>query len=130
MVVDSSALLAILLQEEEGKVFVERLTSVERKIISAPTYLESCIAAKFRAGAQGSTQIQNLVELVKIDIVDFPAGAAQIAVESYLKYGKGQGHPAQLNFGDCMSYAMSKIELMPLLFKGDDFRLTDVDCAI
>ena len=60
MVVDSSALLAILLQEEEAKIFVDRLSSVERKIIAAPTYLESCIAATFRGGAQGSQQIQNL----------------------------------------------------------------------
>ena len=88
------------------------------------------MVATFRIGKSGVDEIQNLIRQTRIEVVDFSVAAAHQSVLAFKKYGKGQGHQAQLNFGDCISYAMSKTEFMPLLFKGDDFRLTDVDCAI
>ena len=130
MVIDSSVLLSILLRENDSDELMSSLLGARRRVIAAPTYLESCIASTFRAGVRSNDQIRKLVRSTKIDIIDFPTEAAHVAVEAFLKYGKGQGHKAQLNFGDCISYAMSKTEMMPLLFKGEDFTLTDVDCAI
>ena len=81
-------------------------------------------------GKTGVDEVRLLVKSADIEIVAFGSSALDVAVDAFLKYGKGQSHPAQLNFGDCMSYAASKVEAMPLLFKGEDFRLTDVECAI
>jgi ribonuclease VapC len=74
-------------------------------------------------------QSKNLIEKTEIEILTFDANMANIAIEAYIRFGKGRGHPAQLNFGDCIAYAASKAEALPLLFKGDDFRKTDVWCA-
>lgn len=82
------------------------------------------------ARAGGEENVDALLRASNIGIMEFSASSASVAVEAFLKYGKRRGHPAQLNFGDCISYAVSRSEAMPLLFKGDDFRHTDVDCAI
>ena len=88
------------------------------------------MVATFRIGKSSVDEIQNLIRQTRIEAVDFSVAAAHQSVLAFKKYGKGHGHQAQLNFGDCISYAMSKTEFMPLSFKRDDFRLTDVDCAI
>ncbi len=75
-------------------------------------------------------KLNDLIKEMDIGILPFGADAAYAAVQAFSHYGKGRGHKAQLNFGDCISYAVSKVEAMPLLFKGGDFRLTDVECAI
>jgi ribonuclease VapC len=130
MVVDSSALLAILLNEPDAEKFATILKNSKLKIVAAPTYLETCMAAKPRLGPQAIEEVKFLMDLAIIETIDFTSDAAEMAVNAFLKYGKGQGHPAQLNFGDCMAYAVSKLEGLPLLFKGNDFRLTDVECVI
>jgi ribonuclease VapC len=129
-VIDSSVLIAILLNEPESDNFTNYLMSKAKSFIAAPTYLETCMVATFRIGTTGVDEIQNLMRQTRIEVVEFSVAAAHQSVQAFKKYGKGQGHQAQLNFGDCISYAISKTEFMPLLFKGDDFRLTDVDCAI
>jgi ribonuclease VapC len=130
MVVDSSALLAILLNEPDAEKFATILKNSKLKIVAAPTYLETCMAAKPRLGPQAIEEVKFLMDLAIIETIDFTNDAAEMAVNAFLKYGKGQGHPAQLNFGDCMAYAVSKLEGLPLLFKGNDFNLTDVECVI
>ena len=87
------------------------------------------MVASFRIGNSGVQEIQNLMRQTRIEIADFSVTAAHQTILAFKKYGKGQGHQAQLNFGDCISYAMSKTEFMPLLFKCNDFRLTNVNCG-
>ncbi len=130
MVVDSSAILAIYLQEDDAQFFADTISAGRELKMAAPTFLEATIAAVSKRGPIAAEHIRENIETSKIEIVPFGLIESDIAIRAFLKYGKGRGHPAQLNFGDCISYAMSKTELMPLLFKGNDFRLTDVDCAI
>ena len=130
MILDSSALIAILQQESDAQKFAQSLDSAPLLKLSSPTYLETAMVHSGRYGAEALLELDELVARIGIEIIPFSHHAAQVAALAFLKYGKGQGHPAQLNFGDCIAYATSKVEAMPLLFKGDDFRLTDVECAI
>jgi ribonuclease VapC len=130
IVVDASALLAILLNEPEAEKILHKLNNTETKIIAAPTVLETCMAAKPKLGPLAVEEVKFLLDLAIIETVDFTVDASEVAIAAFLKYGKGQGHPAKLNFGDCMSYALSKIEGLPLLYKGNDFLFTDVASAI
>jgi ribonuclease VapC len=129
-IIDPSVLIAILLNEPKSDNFANYLSTKSKCLIASPTYLETCILASFHIGNSSVQEIQNLMRQTRIEIADFSVTAAQPAVMAFKKYGKGQGHQAQLNFGDCISYAMSKTEFMPLLFNGDDFRLTNVECAL
>lgn len=130
MILDSSALIAILQQEADAQTYAQALDGAKLLRLSAPTYLETAMVHSSRFGSDAISELDELVARIGIEILPFSHQGAQVAALAFLKYGKGQGHPAQLNFGDCISYATSKVEAMPLLFKGDDFRLTDVECAI
>jgi ribonuclease VapC len=127
MIVDPSALLAIVFNEPEALDFSLVLNRAKTKFIAAPNYLEAIMAATRLLAKEGATEIENLVFLANIKIVAFDRKIAMFAVSAFLKYGKGQGHPAQLNFGDCMACAAAKIEGLSLLFKGNDFNHTDVE---
>ncbi len=130
MIVDSSALIAILKRESEAPAIIDALVSADQKLIAAPTYLETCMVAIGTRNSDTRIDVEQLLTRFAIRRVEFPVEAAEVAVQAFIQYGKGRKHKAQLNFGDCISYAMSKVEAMPLLFKGDDFRHTDVECAI
>jgi ribonuclease VapC len=130
ILIDSSVLLAILLREPEADQFVTKIRQSEAAMISGPTYLESAIACVSKFGPVGEEKLRDLVFTLGIKTIGFSEDATAIAVSAFLRYGKGRGHPAQLNFGDCIAYATSKVEAMPLLFKGEDFRLTDVECVL
>lgn len=129
MIVDSSAVVAILRRELDAPVYSEALARASRKIMAAPTFLEMSMVVIGRKGEAASAGIDRFILRAGIEIVPFTPAAALIAVDAFAKFGKGR-HPAGLNFGDCISYAVAKTELMPLLFKGDDFRLTDVEAAL
>ena len=129
MIVDSSALVAILLGEAETLSFARALREAPVKLIGAPTYLETCMVMIRWTGVEARRDVDDIVRRSEIQVVPFTPQAASLAVTAFLNYGKGR-HPAGLNFGDCLTYALAKTELMPLLFKGDDFRLTDVEPAI
>jgi len=129
MIVDSSALICVLFNEPEAPAFVRAMDQALVLRIGAPLYLESCIVAATRHGPLVLQDLAQLVRASNIEIVPFTKAAAYTASDAFMKYGKGR-HPAALNFADCMSYALAKTEVMPLLFKGDDFRLTDVEPAI
>lgn len=130
VLVDASAVVAILLKEADEYQFRDFLLEQPSVKMAAPTYLECNMVAVSKFGPEGLKVMSELIDALEIEIVPFNAAAAKLASAAFVKYGKGRGHPAQLNFGDCISYAVSKIEMMPLLFKGDDFRKTDVECAI
>ncbi|MDE2446913.1 MAG: type II toxin-antitoxin system VapC family toxin, partial [Alphaproteobacteria bacterium] len=117
-------------QEDDARIFAELLAETAHLKIAAPTILETTIAAVSRRGPDAAGHIRSFVRDAEIKVMPFGEVEYEIAIDAFLRYGKGRGNRAQLNFGDCMSYAVSKIEGLPLLFKGDDFRLTDVDCAI
>lgn len=129
MIVDTSALIAILRDEPEARSIAKALRNARRKLLAAPTYLETSMAIAGRKALAGKAELDRLLVETGTDIVAFDEEAARAAVNAFLRYGKGR-HPAGLNFGDCMSYALARTELMPLLFKGDDFRLTDVEAAL
>ncbi len=130
MIIDSSAILSIYFQEPDAATFAQKIATSSDKCIAAPTLVETCIAAVSRNGDTAVRGINAQIQSANIQVVPFDAYAAEIAISAFLKYGKGRGHKAQLNFGDCISYAMSKTEAMPLLFKGNDFIHTDVERAI
>jgi len=129
MIVDASALIAILLGEADAHEFAGALRAHHPKLMAAPTYLEVCMVMIGRKGQEAKSRVERLIAETRIAVVPFDGAVAQIAVDAFQKYGKGR-HRAGLNFGDCMSYALAKAEVMPLLFKGDDFRLTDIEPAL
>jgi ribonuclease VapC len=130
VIVDTSALIAILNGELEADAFARRVAKAGKSFIASATYLETCMVWSSRKEPTAIADVDEMLLKGNIEILPFSPDASRIAATAFLTYGKGRGHPARLNFGDCISYAMSKTELMPLLFKGNDFRLTDVDCAL
>lgn len=131
MIVDTSALIAVLRDEPEGHVFTEALINAQAGIsISAATMLEAHIVAQ-RLDTEGlEERLDELIADHAVEIVAFGASQLSAASEAHRKYGKGSGHPARLNFGDCFSYALAKQSGEPLLFKGEDFARTDVKSAL
>ena len=129
VVVDTSALLAILLEEPDAIQFARALHAAETLRMTAPSWLESAQVATGRCGARGFEQFQELVSRLGVEIIPCDGAMAQTAYEAWLRYGKGR-HPAALNFGDCFFYALAKLRGEPLLFKGDDFSKTDLVGAL
>jgi ribonuclease VapC len=128
MVLDSSALLAILQDEPERHHFNELVATAPSRLASSGTYLETGLVIQSRYGSQGLVSLKLYITSAAIDIIPFDREQAEIAAAAYATFGKGF-HSAGLNFGDCMSYALSKKTGEPLLFKGDDFARTDVRSA-
>lgn len=129
MIVDASALLAVLLEEPEKDAFRDRML-VEKALSMSPiNYLEASVRADDKRHARKGEELDNLMVGFGIQIATVTAEQAHLAREAYQKFGKGN-HPAKLNLGDCFAYALSKAREEPLLFKGNDFRLTDVEAAV
>jgi len=128
MVVDTSALLAILQDEPERRTFNEALEAADRCSISAATLVEASIVVESRYGAEGVRALDLLLTRASIDVVPVDAAQAQLARAAFARFGKGR-HPAGLNFGDCFPYALATSLGEPLLFKGADFGATDVAVA-
>jgi ribonuclease VapC len=127
-VVDTSALLSIVLGEPDASVFAERLSEPVKKRVSAATLLEAAIAAERRGGLEARDRLDRLVSGLELEVVPFDAAHLGWAREAYRRFGKGR-HPAALNLGDCIAYATARHSVLPLLYKGDDFSRTDVDAG-
>ena len=125
MVVDASAIVAILAREPEGSHFRELISLLPPAVMSAGSYLEARIVAEARRGTAGAGDLRLLLASLSVTVLPFDEEQAMIAAEAYARYGRGR-HPANLNFGDCFAYALSRTTGEPLLFKGDDFAQTDV----
>ncbi len=125
MVLDTSALLAILLNEPERRSFTEAIELAESRWLSAANFVEVSIILEQRHGAEGVRAFDRLIAAAAITIVQVDLDHAHIARDAYQMYGKGR-HAAGLNFGDCFAYALAMARSEPLLFKGNDFALTDV----
>jgi ribonuclease VapC len=128
-VVDTSALLAILLGEPERDRFRAMLDEAPDAVLSIGSLIEARMVARGRGGDPMVEMLDILVEQAEIALVSVDAEQADIAHTAFVRYGKGNGHPAQLNFGDLFSYALAKSRGLPLLFKGDDFARTDIEAA-
>ena len=128
MIVDASALLAVFLREPERPRFRELIANAPEAVMSPVNFLEAAVRADALGKAE-SEGLDRLFETSGIAIVPVTAQQAHLAREAYQKFGKGN-HPAKLNLGDCFAYALAKTRSEPLLFKGNDFRLTDVEPAI
>lgn len=129
MIVDSSALVAILKREPQWSAFSKALDSAGTCRISAANYLESSIVVDGWKNPTLSRGFDELIERFNILIEPVTAAQARIARQAYRDYGKGSGHPANLNFGDCFTYALAREKREPLLYKGDDFVHTDLRSA-
>jgi ribonuclease VapC len=130
MIVDSSALIAILRDEPEAQAFSEKIELAQSVRISAATLFEASMVADKFGNPILRARFDETVERSKMIIEPFTAEQARIAREAYRDYGKGSGHPANLNFGDCFSYALAREKREPILYKGDDFGHTDLRSAL
>lgn len=127
MVLDTSAVLAILQNESERRQFNEAIDAAEARSLSTASFVECSMIVESRYGADGVRDLDLFIAKAQISLVPVDEEQANLARRAFRKYGKGR-HPAALNFGDCFSYALSKALQEPLLFKGNDFSQTDVDC--
>jgi ribonuclease VapC len=125
MVIDSSALVAILRKEPEAARFTRAILRDSVRLISAANLLEAGIVIDNQAGLSAGRRLDAFVERAGIGIEPVTEEQVRIARQAYVDYGRGN-HPAALNFGDCFAYALAKATGEPLLFKGDDFAQTDV----
>ena len=125
MIIDSSAILAILFAEEDMGRYEEAIADTSARRISAGTLLETYIVVESRSGPSGVEELDALLRRASIEVVPVTVDHVHAAHLAWRRFGKGN-HPAGLNFGDCFAYALSRISHEPLLFKGDDFARTDV----
>ena len=124
MVIDSSAILAVLFGEPKAEEFIVALASPERKFISSVNKLETMIVVESRKGESGTKALGKLLAAADIETLSFDASQAEIAMAAWRRYGKGR-HPASLNLGDCAAYALAATLNDSILCKGDDFHKTD-----
>lgn len=129
MVVDTSALVAILLAEPDAARFAAIIQETPRRLISAVTRVELSVVIEGRKGDRGRHDLERLLSRAAVEVVAVTPRHAQLAIEAFRRYGKGR-HTAALNIGDCFSYALAMALDAPLLFKGDDFAKTDVRGAL
>lgn len=125
MVVDTSALLAILFDEAEGRTFADALEAASVRALSVVSFVEASMVVEVRVGAAGVRLLDELIEAAGLELVAVDVAQARAARSAFERFGKGR-HVAALNFGDCFSYALARTLDEPLLFKGDDFARTDV----
>ena len=130
LVIDSSALLAILADEPEAEACARAIGSAADRRISAVTFVETAVVIDRRRDPIASRRLDDLIRETSIAIEPVDEAQAFIAREAYRDFGRGSGHPAQLNFGDCFAYALARLRGEPLLFKGDDFGQTDIARAL
>lgn len=129
MVIEASALLAILLGEPERDAFMEAIVDAEDPVISAATLLEASMLMESKAGTEGVAMLDDFLAASGVRCIALDDIQARVALEGFHRYGKGRS-PAGLNFGDCFSYGLAMTHGRPLLFKGDDFRQTNVKPAV
>lgn len=130
LVVDSSALISILGVESDNASFAQAIVESDQAIVSAASVHEAfCVAVRGRYEG-GPSRLEAMVAKLQLEIVPFDLVQLEAAKMAYQKYGRGTGHHANLNMGDCYAYALAKTRRLPLLFKGNDFSHTDVEPAL
>lgn len=129
MVVDTSALIAILFGEPEAESFARAIAEDSRSLVSAFSVLETSVVLMVRKGAEGPPLLDALLHSAHLETVSMTADQTEIARSAYARFGKGR-HRAGLNLGDCCSYALARASGEPLLFKGRDFARSDIEPAL
>ncbi len=125
MIIDTSALLAILYQEDDAEWFLTNLVTAPARRMSTANFLEAAINVDAHGDPEASRQLDHFIRQAAIEIVPVTLEHAQIARQAYLDFGKGR-HKAAFNFGDCFAYALARASGEPLLFKGNNFANTDL----
>ena len=125
MVIDTSALVAVLFGEVERRAMIGAIEAAESRVLSAAGFVETSIVVGARSGDDGLRDLDLFLGRGSVELVPVDDEQAQAARRAFMSYGKGR-HPAALNFGDCFSYALAKTSGRPLLYKGGDFAQTDV----
>lgn len=125
MVIDTSALVAILQREPERRRFIEAIEAADVRLMSVATFVEISIVIEARHGAEGLRDLDHFINRAGIELVSVDIEQGTTARGAFVRYGKGR-HRAGLNYGDCFSYALAILKGEPLLFKGDDFVHTDI----
>lgn len=129
MVVDSSALAAVLFGEDDSGVYRRALSQPGRKYMSVVSRLEIAIVVEARKGSAGTKLLADLLSATEIEEIAFDSSLAQVAFDAWRRWGRSR-HRAALNLGDCASYALAKVLNQNLLFKGSDFSQTDISSAV
>jgi ribonuclease VapC len=130
MIVDASALIAILRDEPGSAECAWAIEQAANRRISAVNFVEAAVVIDRTSSAIGSRRFDDLCRKAQLTIEPVTESQARIARETYRDFGKGSGHPAKLNLGDCFAYALARVTGEPLLFKGEDFAHTDITPAI
>jgi ribonuclease VapC len=129
MVIDTSALVAIVFAEPEREAFLAIVQQHERVLISTPTVVETRLVVHGRRGQRAVVLLDDMLRLPPFEMAAPTEAEALAAYSAFVAFGKGSGHPASLNYGDLFSYALAKVRGLPLLFKGNDFAQTDIESA-
>jgi ribonuclease VapC len=130
VVIDTSAIVAIMKGEPERDPYLDFLGKTGDACMSAGTLLECGIVVGSNVGDEGLKTMQELFQQLSLQIISVDASQSRLGYQAFRRYGRGSGHPAQLNFGDCFAYALAKTRNLPLLFKGEDFIHTDIVPAL
>jgi ribonuclease VapC len=125
MVLDSSAIVAIHLREPGHERLIDRIDAAEVVVVGVPTMLEAAMVLTARLGHDARPMLFAFLRRLDTEVVAFNEEHLDAAATAFIRFGRGR-HPAALNFGDCMSYAVASVAGMPLLFTGEDFRRTDI----
>ena len=128
MIIDTSAILAILLQEPDAGRFEDAIADAWPRRMTAVALLEATMVVEGRGGTEAGDDLDALLKRTRVEFVPVTQEQAHVARQAWRRFGKGN-HPAALNFGDCFAYALAEVTGEPLLFKGDDFALTDIEAA-
>ena len=130
MIIDTSAIIAILRDEQEAASYARAIADATDRRVSAVNFVESAVVIDASRDPIATRRFDDFITEAKISIEPVTEIQAQIARNAYRDFGKGSGHPARLNFGDCFAYALAKESSEPLLFKGGDFAHTDIVSAL
>jgi ribonuclease VapC len=128
MILDSSAIVAIILKEPGYDLVLQKIIKARQAGVGAPTLVECTIVISSRLSLDARGKLARFLDELNITVMPFTEVHYGTAIGAWLKYGKGR-HPASLNFGDCITYAIAKVSGLPLLFLGDDFSKTDITTA-
>ena len=129
IVIDSSVLVAMLLPEHDSDVYLRHIAQQENAYLSMANYVETCVVAKSRLTEEAFERVDRLLFKLDIQLCELTRRQARLARDAFARYGKGR-HKAGLNICDCFAYALAKDYELPLLFKGRDFALTDIESAL
>jgi ribonuclease VapC len=128
MILDASAILAVVFREAGCEALIDKLLATPRKAVGAPTLAEAALVLTARLGPAAAGIIERFVQEFELVVLPFGEPHWRATAEAYFRFGKGR-HPAALNFGDCLAYAVARLADRPLLFVGNDFSRTDLVAA-